>query len=228
MSEIELFFAPGSCSRVPAVCLFEANVNFTPRLVRFMKGEHRAPDYLARNPKGKVPTLIVDGEALTENVAILSYLAQRHPAAALLPLGDGAMSDARILADLAWCASGLHPIVTRIRLPFFFCDLDGAAARVHTMACAAMQPNFELIERRLQDRPWWFGETWSALDAYLFWVWFRVSGAGFEVTAYPNYAAHATRMQARDSVQRWTAVEAAAEQELASQGLQVKFPGATR
>src|SRR5690348_7587709 len=75
-----LWMAPYTCARVTAIALEEAGVEFDTRLVRFMRGEHKSAEFKTRNPKGKVPALEIDGNVLTENVAILSYLAERLPA----------------------------------------------------------------------------------------------------------------------------------------------------
>jgi glutathione S-transferase len=82
---IVLHFAPGSCARVPLIALEEAGAPFETRLVAYMAGDHRKPEFLALNPPGKVPVLEIDGEVLTQNGAILTYLARRHPEAGLLP-----------------------------------------------------------------------------------------------------------------------------------------------
>ena len=67
-----LFMAPYTCARVTAIALEEAGVEFDAHLIRFMRGEHKSPEFKARNPKGKVPALEIDDEVLTENVAILT------------------------------------------------------------------------------------------------------------------------------------------------------------
>jgi len=85
MTDTVLYAAPGTCARVPMIALEEARQDFEVRVVRFMKNEHRSPEYLALNPKGKVPLLLMDGAPLTENVAILLHLAERFPEARLLP-----------------------------------------------------------------------------------------------------------------------------------------------
>jgi len=72
-----LWMAPYTCARVTAIALEEAGVEFDTRLVRFMRGEHKSPEFRARNPTGKVPALEIDGDVPTENVAILTYLAER-------------------------------------------------------------------------------------------------------------------------------------------------------
>lgn len=226
MPELKLYFAPDSCARVTLIGLEEIGRQYALEVVAFVKGEHRSPEYLALNPKGKVPTLLVDGEALTENVAILSWLAEQYPDSAILPRVIGALSRARQIADLTYCASGLHPIVTRLRIPQYFCDTQDGMARVFQMAAAALRPNFDWIEQRLAHQPWWYGRDWSIMDAYINWVWFRVTGAGFDASGYPNLARHDGAIKRRPSVMRALAVNQDVSNDLAARGLAVNFSGA--
>ncbi len=154
MDTLTLYFAPDSCARVTLTALEEVGQPYALEVVTFVKGQHRSAEYLALNPKGKVPTLIVNGQPLTENVAILSWLAERYPDSALLPAADSPFAKARQIADLAFCASGLHPIVTRLRIPQYFCDTTDGMARVFDIAAAAMRPNFAMIDQRLAAGPW--------------------------------------------------------------------------
>lgn len=218
MTDIKLYMAPGTCARVPAIALEEAGETFETVVVRFMKGEHKSAEYRRLNPKGKVPTLVIDGEVLTENVAILTYLAERYPDASLMPKAEGPLERARHLADLSYCASTLHPIVTRIRLPHFYAG-EQTAGRVWQIGCDAMKEHFEQIDARLGDRPWWYGSDWSIMDAYLYWVSWRVAGAEFDVDAYPNIRRHGDRMEQRPAVRRALDREAAAQAVLEKEGL---------
>src|SRR6267378_8624560 len=106
MTNMTLYFAPDTCARVPLIALEEIGHRYSLEVVAFMKGQHRSPEYLALNPKGKVPTLVVHGEALTENVAILTWLAVRFPDAHLLTDVENSFAKAHQIADLALCASG--------------------------------------------------------------------------------------------------------------------------
>jgi glutathione S-transferase len=219
--KIVLHFAPGTCARVPLIALEEAGAPFETRLVAYMAGDHRKPGFLALNPSGKVPVLEIDGEVLTQNSAILTYLARRHPEAGLLPFTGDPLADARVLAQLVWFSADLHPLVTRIRMPQFFCDLPGAPERVREMGSAGMTFQLAPLERELGERPWLLGDAWSVLDAYLFWVWFRIAGAGFDTAPFPHIAAHHERMRERPAVVRALAREDAAQAELAARGLAV-------
>lgn len=218
---ITLCFAPGTCARVPLIALEEIGAPFETRLIAFMKGEHRAPEFLALNPAGKVPALILDEGALTQNSAILSYLARCFPEARLLPDAPDPLAEAQLLARLAWFSADIHPLVTRIRIPQFFCDLESAPVRVRALAEAAMAFQLAGVERDLAAAPWLLGDDWSILDAFLHWVWFRITSAGFDAAPFPAIADHARRIEQRPAVRRALARERDAEQALAALGLAV-------
>ncbi len=202
-----LYFAPHTCARVPLMALEEAGADYQLKLVQLSKGEHKRPDYKALNPAAKVPFLITPDGPLAQNVAIARYLGAQFPT--LLPKAETPYQDARITANLAFCADTLHPIVTRMFMPVFLADGDEAQASVRQKAMIAMAPMAQIVEDTLAQGPWWYGDTWSIQDAYIFWVWFRINGANYDVSALPNWAAHAMRMQARPAVQRALAAEAA-------------------
>lgn len=216
---LTLYFAPGTCARVPLVALEETGAEFDLRVVAFLRGDHRAPTFLADNPAGKVPMLVADDVKLTQNIAILTWLARRFPAAGLLPVAGDDTAAAALLSRMAWFSADLHPLVTRIRMPQLVCDQAEAIPRVREMASEAMKFQLAGLERSLQHLPWVLGSDWSALDAYLHWIWFRITGAGFDATPFPAIAAHSLRMDERPAVRRALQREAAAQAGLQSQGL---------
>lgn len=212
-----LYAAPGACSRVPMMTLEEAGVDFEVRLVRLMKGEQKHPDYRALNPAGKVPLLITPDGPLSQNVAIAQYLAARHPG--LLPDRATVFEAAQHTADLAFCADTLHPIVSRMRMPRNIVDDEAAQVLVRQKAFEAMAPMAKLVDDRLASGQWWYGKNWSILDAYVYWVWFRITSVGFPEGDYQNWAAHAARMESRPSVKRALARDAELLAVLESEGL---------
>jgi glutathione S-transferase len=104
---LTLYFAPGSSSMAVHIALHEIGVPFDSRPLSFKK-DLRTPDFLALNPEGKVPVLLVDGRPLTEVAAILFYLAKRFPDAKLLPRDD-VEAEAQALSWMSFIASTLHP-----------------------------------------------------------------------------------------------------------------------
>jgi len=223
MAALKLYFAPGSCSRATLIALEEIGIPYEAQVVAFMQYEQGTPEYLALNPKGKVPLLIADGRPITETVAIMGWLAETYPDAKLLPHATTAYAHAQIVGDLAWASSALHALIARLRFPMMFTDKPEAYEGVFNMASVAMAKNFSIIETRLSGGDWWHGD-WSVQDAYLYWVWTRSVNAGFEVAPYENFKAHAARMEARSSVQRALAREAEGDATLAARGAAFTIP----
>jgi glutathione S-transferase len=205
--KLELYFSPGSCSRVTMIALEEIGAPYETHLLAFMVGEHRQPDYLHLNPAGKVPTLVADSEPITQNVAILTFLARNFPQAHLLPVSSTPLEEARQLAMLVAFTADLHPIVTRIAFPQLLLDQAEGANLLRAKAKETMKSQLAPYELRLTSQDWLAGDTWSILDAYLFWVWGRVVGAGFDPGPFPAIAAHFARVEQRPSVQRAMARE---------------------
>lgn len=224
MTEFTLHFAPDTCARVPLTALEQIGCDYSIEVVAFKIGQHRSPEYLALNPGGKVPTLVIDGQPLSENVAILSWLADKFPEAGLLPPAEG-LARYQQLADLAWCASGLHPIVTRLRIPHFFCAHPEGQQSVFAMAEAAMKLALGIAEERLAHAPWWYGDAWSIVDSYINWAWFRVTGTEFDASGFPNLAKHDEALKKRPAVARMLARNAEIASELERQGLAISFSG---
>jgi glutathione S-transferase len=81
-----------------------------------------------------------------------------------------------------------------------------------------------LVNDRLDGRQWWYDNSWSVMDAYLFWVYWRCEGADYVVAPIKNFTDHARRMEQRPAVQRALAREKAAEAQLESEGLNFKPP----
>ena len=141
-----------------------------------------------------------------------------------MPEVSGGPEDAWQVADLCYCAATLHPIVTRIRIPGFFADTPEAQASVYKRATEAMVQALAVAERRLAAQPWWYGERWSLMDAYLNWIWFRIAGAGFDTAPFPALADHDRRNAERPSLVRIRALEAELEAQLESEGLRFRPP----
>ncbi len=189
---LTLYFAPGSSSFAAHIALHEVGAAFESRPLSFAKGEQRAPAYLALNPEGKVPTLVIDGRPLTEVAGILFYLARAYPQAALLP-GD-AEGEAQAVSWMSFIASTLHPARKR--------------GVEHTRAV------YGIADARLGRCEWALGR-YSIADIHLFRLYWRLAGAlKLEAGALPNLAAHHERMMARDAVRKTIGIETAIGYEL--------------
>ena len=220
MAQFKLYFFPGTSSRVAMIALEETRQPYETQLVALPRGEHKSPDYLQLNPKGKVPTLLVDGQPLTETLAILNYLNARFPEAGLLPTDTDPFKNALIQADLAWFNSTLQPLVTGNVLPQVFCaQPETGTAQTKLQYAQLITPHMQLLEQRLSKQPYFLGERWSMFDAFAWWVWDQILFGGFAGHAFPALAAHAERVTARPSVQRALAQEAAAFGHMAARGI---------
>jgi glutathione S-transferase len=222
MPEIDLYYAPGACSLVSHIALEEAGLRFTPHALAFMAGEHKAPGYLAINPAGKVPTLVVNGRPLVETLAILSWIDQRVPEAMILPKPEDSFDEFQDLSLVYWFAATVHPVFTRFRVPPAIIDDPASFQRVAACAAPVLANCFEIAAARLDARAWLLGD-WSIADAYLFWLWTEALAGGFDGANFPTLITHAERVAARPATQRALAREAVAVGKFVQRG--VAMPG---
>ena len=189
---LTLYFAPGASSMAAHIALHEVGAAFDARPLSFHRRENRSPAYLALNPEGKVPTLLVEDRPLTEVAAILFYLARRFPEADLLP--EGAEAEAQALSWLSFVASTLHPARRR--------GLD------HAMTV------YKIADARIAGPDWVLGR-YSVVDIHLFRLFWRLNTSlRPPPDAFPNLIAHHDRMLARQAVRRTLEAEAAIGYEL--------------
>jgi glutathione S-transferase len=189
---LTLYFAPGASSMAVHIALHEIGVAFEGKPMSFQRNDMHSSAYLALNPEGKVPTLIVDGRPLTEVAAILFYLAKRFPDAALLPR-ENIEAEAQALSWMSFIASTLHPARKQ--------GLD-YARKVYGIA-----------DRRLGNG--WALGRYSIADIHLFRLYWRLANSLKPAPeTFPNLTAHYARMMARPAVQKTIAVESAVGYEL--------------
>jgi glutathione S-transferase len=185
---LTLYFSPGASSMATHIALHEVGVPFETRLVSLAKKENLKPEFLAINPEGKVPTLVIDGRPLTEVAANLWYLAKRFPQAELLPQND-LLAEAEILSWMSFIASTIHP-----------------ARRI---GVERWKEVFGLADRRLGGRDWAIGR-YSIADIHLFRLFWRFHRTVNPAPSdYLGLTAHYQRMMTRPAVQKTCEVEAA-------------------
>jgi glutathione S-transferase len=204
---LTLFYSPITCSMVPYIALTEAQAPFKVRVINLALREHMEPEYLRLNPKHKVPVLLIDGEPLTENVAIQLWIARTFPQAQLLPHAE--LDEYRAISMLAWCASGVHAFLTPNILPQRYCDLPGSEESVRRCAQRMLHENFQIAEGLLAGREFFF-DYFTLPDAYFFWCFRRGTQFQVDMNPYPACRSHFERLSQRASVQKLLAFEAAA------------------
>ena len=185
---LTLYFAPGSSSMAAHIALHEIGTPFEAKPLSFARKETRSPEFLALNPEGKVPTLLIDGRALTEVAAILFYLARRFPDARLLPLED-LEAEAQAISWMSFIAATVHPARRR--------GLDHA------------RTVYAVADQRLGKRTWAIGD-YSIADIHLFRLYWRFFNSLHPAPGeFPNLDAHYQRMMARPAVRKTCEIEAA-------------------
>jgi glutathione S-transferase len=186
---LTLYFSPGSSAMATHIALYEVGVPFEAKLTALHEHKNRAPDYLAVNPEGKVPTLMIDGRPLTEVAATLWYLARRYPEAGLLPQYGDIEGEARVISWMSFIASTIHP--------------------ARRAGDDRWREVFVLAEQRLSSDEWAV-DRYSIADIHLFRLYWRFVDTLHPAPAtYPNLSAHYERMMARPAVQKTLKAEAA-------------------
>lgn len=189
---LTLFIAPGASSMAPHIALNEVGAAFDVRPISFHKKENRTPEYLAINPEGTVPTLLIDGRPLTEVAAILFYLAKRFPESNLLPREIEA--EAQVISWMSFIASTVHP------------------ARRQGLEHA--RKIYALADARLGKHEWAVGK-YSIADIHLFRLFWRFRNSlKPPAEEFPNLTDHYERMMARPAVEKTLGVEAGIGYEL--------------
>ncbi|PXV53847.1 glutathione S-transferase family protein [Aeromonas veronii] len=201
MSGLTLFFAPGSCAVAVQIALLETGAPFTARQLNLAAGEQRSPEYLAINPKGRVPALITEQGTLTETPALLLYVAQRFPAAKLAPL-DNPFLLARMQEVNSFLASTVHVSHAHGRRGSRWADDEQAIAAMQQKVASNMRDGFAQIEQHYLAGPWVLGEQFSVADIYLFVVAGWLKSDGVEISEFPKVADHYRRMLTRSAVNK--------------------------
>jgi glutathione S-transferase len=206
---LKLFHAPGSCARAAYIALEEAGAAFEAVPMSLSAGDQREPDYLAINPKGRVPALVTDDGVLTETPAILTYIAQLHPNSVLaLPADPFRFAEIQSF-NLYLCAT-LHVAHAHKQRGTRWADDPAAIAEMRRKVPESVAACFAIVESRLFRGPWVMGETFSICDPYLFVFAEWMEGDGVDPTRFPKVLDHRERMAARPAVTRTNAARAPA------------------
>lgn len=183
---LTLYFSPGSSSMAAHIALHEVGAKFEARPLSLAAQDTRKPEFLAINPNGKVPTLVIDGRPLTEVAGVLFYIARAFPQANLLPVDDPE-AEAHVVSWMSFIASTIHP------------------ARQAGLERA--REVWQIAEQKLAGREWAVGR-YSIADIHLFRLYWRFRGSlDLKPEDHPGIQAHHDRMMARPAVKKTIEIE---------------------
>ena len=196
---LKLFTATGTIGLACEIALEEAGATCEVIRMNFRDNAQRQPDFLAINPKSRVPALVCDHGVITEAPAILGYVAQTFPEARLAPLDD-AFAMAQVQAFNSYLCSWVHPAAAHRHRGYRWADdpvaLEDMARKAPEVFAAAMG----LIESAYLRGPWVMGEAYSICDAYLYVVSSWLPRDGIDMAPFPIISEHFARMGERAAV----------------------------
>jgi glutathione S-transferase len=195
---LKLFHAWGSCSQASLIALEEAGAEYELALMSTKTGDQRRAEYLAVNPKGRVPVLITDHGALTETPAILAYIAQTHPKAKLAP--QDPWDFARMQAFNSYLCSTVHVAHAHKHRGYRWATQEASFRDMTSKVAENETECFRLIEEMMLEGPWVLGENYSVADPYLFTIAGWLADDGVDIAQFPKVAAHFARMGDRPAV----------------------------
>lgn len=204
---IALYYSSGSCSLAPHIILNEIGHPFELREFSTAKGANFSEEYLAINPKARIPALAIDDYIFTENPAILAVLGKRFPESGLYPTNDAKL-EARCLELLAWSSNTVHVTFAQIFRPERYVlnendfELVKASGKINYEQCLSE------IEAILEKQDYALGNNFSVVDPFwlVFYRWGLV--AKFDMRQqFPAFTQHIERLCERDSVKKALEVE---------------------
>jgi len=198
---LKLYYAQNTCALATHLALEWAQAPYTAVQVDFKSQQQRSPEYLAINPKGRVPALVTDHGVLTETPALLQYVAQLFPQAALAPLDDAFLL-AKMNEFNSYLCSTVHVNHAHKGRAMRWADDESAHEAMRTKVAQNIAENFTLIEESYLQGPWVLGERFSTSDLYLLTVarWIHVHEIG--LAQFPKVAALVQRLSDNPQVQK--------------------------
>ena len=202
----KLYYAPGTCALASHIALQEAGAAYTAERVDFKSNQQNSPEYLAINPKGRVPSLVTDRGILTETPAMLAFIAQSFPQAKLAPLDDP-FEFAKVQAFNSYLCSTVHVAHAHKMRGARWATEETTFADMKRMVPKTVGACFALIERDMLRGPWVMGEQYTVCDPYLYTLAGWLEGDSVDIATLPKVAEHRKRMSERAAVQKVMAEE---------------------
>ena len=204
---LKLYYAPGTCAMASHIALQESGAAYTTERLDFKTNQQNSPEYLAINPKGRVPALVTDRGILTETPAMLAFIAQSFPQAKLAPLD--AFEFAKAQAFNSYLCSTVHVAHAHKMRGARWATEESSFADMKSKVAQTMTACFKLIERDMLRGPWVMGEHYTICDPYLYTLGLWLEGDSVDVSALPKVLDHRSRMSERPAVQKVLAEEKA-------------------
>jgi len=205
---IKLYYAVNTCALASHIVLEETGAEYSTVRISFASNEQRSLEYLAINPKGRVPAMVTDRGVLTETPAMLAFIAQSYPEAGLAPLDDP-FAFAQVQAFNSYLCSTVHVAHAHRMRGRRWADDPAAIAEMQRKVPQSVAACFDLIERDMLKGPWVMGEAYTICDPYLFTLANWLEGDGVDLTRLPRVTAHRRRTSERPAVQKAIAEELA-------------------
>jgi glutathione S-transferase len=207
---LTFYYAPGTCALASHLALEFSGAPYEAKRLDFKQQQQRTPEYLKINPKGRVPALVTDRGVLTETPAVLQYIAQSFPQAALAPLDD-VFQLAKVNEFNSYLCSTVHVNHAHKGRGYRWVDAADTAAQeaMKKKVPDTMAESFTLIEEQMLKGPWVLGERFSTSDLYLYTLTRWLEGDGVAVSRFPKVADHMRRMEAKPQVQKVVALHQA-------------------
>jgi glutathione S-transferase len=198
---MKLYYAPGSCALAAHIALEEAAADYTAERIDLKAGQQTSADYLAVNPKGRVPALVTERGILTETPAILAFIAQNYPSARLAPLDDP-FAFAQAQSVNSYICSTLHVAHAHRHRGARWASDEASFADMRRKVPENMAACFGMIERTMLRGPWVMGDDYTICDPYLFTVARWMESDGVRPSDFPAIEAHMKRMSERPAVRK--------------------------
>lgn len=168
---IRLYYSPGACSMASHIALEETGQPYEAQETSLSTEAHKKPEYLAINPRGKVPALVVDDKVITENTAILFYIGRRFPQTGMLP--DDTIELCHVISQLAWFSNTPHISQREIMRPYRYVSQQEHYEDAKETGRRTYWENLQEIDGLIGDRRWIMGDRYTMADPYslVFYRW---------------------------------------------------------
>lgn len=196
-----LYYAPNTCALATHIALLDAGAEYELKRIDFSKSQQQSPEYLAINPKARVPAMVTPRGILTETPALLAFVAQSFPEAKLAPLDDP-FAFAQLQEFNSYLCSTVHVAHAHRVRGYRWADDPAAIEAMKKKVPQSVGACFELIEREMLKGPWVMGDTYTIADPYLFTIAQWLEADGVDTSRLPRVMDHRSRMMARPNVKR--------------------------